>query len=311
MYHGVSRDDEELEATTVVRRGEFRQQMGFLKQWFGCLTTEEVLNRDSEHQERPGAVVTFDDGYANNLEIALPILEEFEIPAIIYVTTGNACERRLFWPDKIWMAVKRSKIPSINLKGIADSLGTYTFRQDGALWQDDVHKLNEDIKRINPSRRENIVDEVVARFKDAPGAKPFEVEVENNVFTPLNPDQIAELSAHPLITIGAHSHCHNLLNQIPLSQAEESIRTSKEILERLTGRTIEHFSYPNGNLTDDIIGVVKRMGFKSAVTVPTGFFKYGDDPYRIPRYMVGPNMSMDLFKARMTGIFSLAKRLGF
>ncbi len=309
MYHGIAHDAEEIESSTIVREGAFRRQMEYLKENFDCLSIEEALDRTGHQAKRLGVVVTFDDGYQNNLKIALPILEEGGIPAIIYVTTGNVCERQLFWSDKIWIAARRSALARIDLTGISNGFGEYSFLGTGEQWQDCVKRLTEDIKRTDPSRREEIAEEVLIRFRESPQAKPFDINVEDNVFTPLTADQVSALTAHPLITIGSHSHCHNLLNQIPLRQAEESIRKSKEILEQLTGKRVEHFSYPNGNLTPDIVTLLKDAGFKSAVSIPPGFFKYGDDPYFIKRIMVGPYTTLDMFKARLTGVLELASKL--
>jgi peptidoglycan/xylan/chitin deacetylase (PgdA/CDA1 family) len=311
MYHGVSRDSEELESTTFVKESQFRRQMEFVRAAFDCLTIDEALERDGSAIRRPGVVITFDDGYANNADIALPILEAFEIPAVIYITTRNVLERRLFWPDEVWIAVKRSGVREIDLSGIVETLRKYRFYGHGAQWQTAVHDLMEDLKRTHPSRRAEVVDAVVQRFRETAGAKYFEMEPESNLFTPLTKKQVEALSSHPLITIGSHSHCHNLLNQIPLSQAKESILTSKEILERLTRRKIEHFSYPNGNLTPEIMCVLRDLGFRSAVSVPPGYFAPGDNPFFIKRFMPGAYMSLNTFKAMLTGIFSLRRRLGF
>lgn len=312
MYHGIAEDSEELESTTVVREGEFRRQMAYLRQNYSCLSIDDLIsNSRPEGKDAPGAVVTFDDGYANNYTVALPILEQFEIPAVVYITTGNVVNRQLFWFDKIWIASKKSGICKIDLTGIAEPLRSYSLQGSGDSWQVRIHHLTEDIKKTDPAKREEIVDSIITRFRESPGAKPFELNVENNIFTPMTVEQVRTLSSHPIITIGSHSHCHSLLNQIPLAQAEESIVRSKDILEDITGHAVKHFSYPNGNLTPDIINVLKGNGFQSAVTVPTGFFGTSDDPYRIPRMMVGSYMSLDLFKAKLTGIFELGYKLGF
>ena len=308
-YHGVSRDSEEFEAWTMVREGEFRRQMAFLKDHFECLPIEKVLNQNGGLGNRPGVVVTFDDGYANNLELALPILEESGIPATIYVTTWHVCERRLFWPDKIWMAAKRSKVSRIDLTGIADSLRYYSLHGTGKQWQDGVLEILEDVKRTDPSSREECVEQIVTRFQESSEAGPFEIEIEGNPFTPLTSDQISELAAHPLITIGAHSHCHSLLDQIPLSLARKSITRSKDILTRITGREVKHFSYPNGNFNLDIVKIIQKAGFSSAVTLQPGYYKKGDNPHLISRYIVWTHMSFQLFKAKLTGAFELGRKI--
>lgn len=292
----------------MVRETAFRQQMAFLRNNFDCLSIEESLNRRHKRPKNPGVVVTFDDGYANNLEVALPILVEYEIPAVIYICTQHVLERRLFWPDVIWMAAKSSGVTSINLRGISSSLGFYPLSGDAKSWQNAVLKILQDLKKIDPQQRENLLEAIVTRLKMSPDARQFDLQVESNVFTPLTPEQVRILASESLITIGAHSHCHNLLDRIPSLQAEESIRKSKEILEQLTGGKVEHFSYPNGNFNTDLASIVQDVGYRSAVTLQPGFFRMGDNPFTINRITVGANTSIDLFKALLMGSFELTKR---
>lgn len=305
-YHGVAPDKEQLEAWTLVSETIFRQQMEYLKNNFDCITIDEALNRRGQGQEKPGVVVTFDDGYANNIDIALPILVEFDIPAVIYVTTNPILDRQLFWPDMIWMAVKRSNLTSIDLEEIDDSLGIYYPKGMGEQWQTVVLRILEDIKKTNPKQRMEIVEAIVNKLKISPDADHFEIDVENNIFTPLTQEQILKLSSHPNITIGAHSHCHNLLDQIPIKQAEKSIKTSKKILEDITESRIDHFAFPNGNFNSLLLRLIRDIGFKSAVTFRQGFYKDGNDVYKINRFGIGADLSISTFSAMLTGIFMIS-----
>ena len=82
---------------------------------------------------------------------------------------------------------------------------------------------------------------------------------------------------------------------------------SKEILEQLTGREIRHFSYPDGNFNDAISAMVRNKGFISAVTTEPGFFKNEADPFSIKRFGINANTTIDFFRAKLTGIFELAR----
>jgi peptidoglycan/xylan/chitin deacetylase (PgdA/CDA1 family) len=308
-YHGVVRDKEPLDAWTVVRESEFRMQMEYIKANFDCLSIDEALFNKRRGVTRPGVVVTFDDGYANNLEIAFPILAEFGIPAIIYVTTRFVLERDLFWPDKIWMAAGLSQAKLVDLRGADHGLKLYPLSRKREEWQTNVSRIIEDLKKINACEIDNVVKKVVDRFKSSPGANKFRIEVEGNAFTPLTADQVLELSRNPLVTIGAHTHCHSLLDKVPLSQAKETMCHSKVILERIVGSRIDHFAYPNGNFNNDIATIAKNLGFKTALTFKHGFFNYDDDLFTIRRIGVGANTSIGLLKAMMSRIFELKWKL--
>jgi len=303
MYHGVIRDDQDIDAWTLIPESRFREHMTSLKSSFDCVSIDKALERNRQGGRRPAVVVTFDDGYANNIEVALPILNELEIPATVYVTSRNVVERRLFWHDKILMAAHRSAVRRIDLGTIAEPLGEYSLDGDGERWYENVSAIWEDVKRVDPHAVDDVVDRIVSAFREAEGAEQFDIYDGNRVLAPLTGDQISRLADDPLITIGAHSHCHWLLDRIPLDEAARSIRESKDVLQDLADREIRHFSYPNGNFNSGIAGEVKNAGFVSAVTTRPGFYRGDTDPYEINRFGVGAWTTTRMLKARLTGVF--------
>jgi len=304
-YHGVIRNTDELKTSITVSESEFRQHMAFLKNNFECISIEEALVEDNRARHRPAVVVTFDDGYANNFEVARPILNEFQIPAIIYITTRHVFQRELFWWDIIAIAAKRSDVKSVDLRGLANSLGYYNL--DGSTHQSQkaVMQICDDVKKADPQAGKELIESIVTRFRVSAGAREFQIETENNEVTPLTPEQISLLASEPLITIGSHSHCHSLLHRVPLDQAQESILTSKRALERITNTTVEHFSYPNGYFSESLTMLLRESGFRSAVTAQPGCFKIGYNPLRIKRSLVGKDVSTPLFKAMLMTLYKI------
>jgi peptidoglycan/xylan/chitin deacetylase (PgdA/CDA1 family) len=302
-YHGVFPETDPTVAWTLVSESSFRSQMQHIQEWFHCLSIDEALTDNNSRRSKPAAVVTFDDGYANNLELALPILEEYGIPAIIYITTGNVLDRELFWPDVIWMVARRASPVSIDLSEVGSPLSRYDLPRDNGTFVEEIMRLLEDVKKIPPGLRKGVVVSIAEKLNTGSGSLPPYPLSEGHTFTPLTAEQVAILARHPLITIGAHTHCHNLLDQIPLQQAEKTIIQSKRILEDITGTAIQHFAYPNGNFNDSIVRIVKAAGFRSAATFDTGFFLSGDDPFRIRRFGIAVDTSLSTFTAMLTGIF--------
>jgi peptidoglycan/xylan/chitin deacetylase (PgdA/CDA1 family) len=304
-YHGISKDKEKYQAWTLVKEGDFKRQMLFLKNRFDCCHIDDILDEKCKNGSKPKAVVTFDDGYANNLEVALPILEDLQIPAVIYVTTRHVVERELFWPDIIWMAVYKTKISSIELSEIHRVLSLYDLSTKENQYNKNVLKLLEDIKKISPRKRTWVIKEIIKKIENEVNDIELKFETEGNVFSPLDKKQLKELSKHPLITIGAHSHCHNLLDQVPVTEAEESIHKSKKILEDITQQKIHHFAYPNGNYNSDLIKVVQHAGFKSALTFSRGFFTPECDRFSIKRFGVASDMTPINLMTLLTGVFQI------
>ena len=117
-------------------------------------------------------------------------------------------------------------------------------------------------------------------------------------------DEIRELAKSPLVTIGAHSHCHSMLPTLPAETAIQSIAESKRLLEEWISQPVIHFSYPNGDHDEAVVNMVKECGFSSAVTTRPDFWCSADSVFKIPRMGIGRYDSLDKFKyrtARPTG----------
>jgi peptidoglycan/xylan/chitin deacetylase (PgdA/CDA1 family) len=307
-YHGISRDNEQYEPWTLVRESDFYAQMAFLRKTFNCLSIDEALEYRNNHI-RLSAVVTFDDGYANNLTIALPILEKFGVPAVIYISTGPVLRKELFWPDALWISAQHSQLTDIDLHDVSPCLGRYHLGREKEKRHKAIMRLIEDVKKADHSDREKIVGRIVEKFGHKNGSSIYRILVENSVFTPLTEEQIKILSRHPLITIGAHTHDHELLDRLTGSAAEQSIKKNKLILEEVTGHRIDHFAYPNGNFNKDVMNLVRNIGFKSGLTFKSGLHRSCDDVYAIKRIGIGPAVDIKLFRAMTLGVFDLKWRL--
>jgi peptidoglycan/xylan/chitin deacetylase (PgdA/CDA1 family) len=239
MYHGISADDEELHSWTLVKKSQFEKQIVFLKNHFKIISIDKLDINNLKDNEKPKLIVTFDDGYKNNLAYALPLLEKYNVPATIYICTEAVQNSKLFWWDKIILIILLQKIKKINLYkyGLKD----YEFnhhKSAKAIWED-IQKLLEDLKKLQPIDRQIIIDKLTGS----------NFEKNNYTFSPFNvltPMEVSKISKSELITIGSHSHCHNILTQIPYESVEESIKTSINLLEKWTGKHIEHLTQLSG-----------------------------------------------------------------
>jgi peptidoglycan/xylan/chitin deacetylase (PgdA/CDA1 family) len=118
---------------------------------------------------------------------------------------------------------------------------------------------------------------------------------------PLTIDEVRELAKCPYITIGAHSHCHNILTQLSVEETAESIRTSKALLESWIERPVTFFAYPNGNYSDAIVSSLKENGFQCSLTTAPRPWIRGESNFTIPRMGIGRYDSLDFFKIKASG----------
>jgi peptidoglycan/xylan/chitin deacetylase (PgdA/CDA1 family) len=295
MYHDLADDSQEIEAWTVVRTSDFISQMKFLALNFEVVTLKvaesELERNDSGSLKKPIAVVTFDDGYSSYRRILLPILQSLNIPATIFISTRSVQEQTHNWYDRIILALQGKSPFRMNHIRI----GTFEInRSRGADNWREINRLLSMLKRLDPESREAVVLDLLKELSPVS-------EKAGGGLQAMSIDDLRELSKSPLITIGAHSHCHSILTQLKDEEVRNSVRTSKSLLESWTGRSVTTFAYPNGNFNDRVVRIVKEEGFDFAVTTESRPWKKGESNFTIPRYGIGRYDPIRYFKARVLG----------
>ena len=182
----------------------------------------------SGHVPPRGLVLTFDDGYADNLHTLLPLLEDRRIPATIFVTSGNRGGE--FWWDRLARAV------------------------DGTVASPDTYRIAAELERLPARERE----ERLLRLETQNGQRPPAVHRS------LTEEELQRLAASPLVEIGAHGESHAPLPRLTRPRQGEETQNSRLELERLIGRPVRSFAYPHGAISPGTIEVVRESGFTVA-----------------------------------------------
>ncbi len=288
MYHEVLPDDEGLPAWTVVKETCFREQIGFLKQYFDIVTIDEAISRtyDRAKFKKPYVTITFDDGYRGNYSCVLPIIEELGVPITVYVSSSAVEKEESYWYDRIISLLDNDTSFTVDLTDY--NMGKYEFglaNSDKTRWAS-MQSLLTAMKKVMPVEREKIVEEICNQVA-YDGSKQLK---------PMTIAELKSLASSDLVTIGGHSHCHNILTQLTEEQINASLRKNRTLLQQWTSAKLVHFAYPNGDFNDKVIDLVKKNGFLSAVTVEPGYWSTEKDPMSLPRFGVGRFDSLGLFK---------------
>lgn len=301
MYHEIRDDFDNIDAWTVVKKSDFIKQMEHLTNHFNIISLKDAIalmkNQILDNRDKPSVVITFDDGYKGNYQVLLPVIKSMNVPVTVFVATGHVQDQKLYWYDRLINALQPSSTPSsINLSLNHFSLSNYCINKNRGVknwWE--TERLLCDLKTLKPDVRENVVEDILKVLNHKPKKSFYNI-------SPLSIKEVKELADCQLVTIGAHSHCHNILTQLTDDKIGETVSSSKRLLEDWTGKTVDYFSYPNGNYNDDVINIIKKIGFGCSLTTVARPWLKEDSLFTIPRIGIGRYDSFDYFKVKVSGI---------
>ena len=290
-YHTLRPDNEPLDAWTTLGVNAFRDQITLLRKTYDIVSLDEALTLGS--RGRPRAVLTFDDGERGLFDHLLPIVEEEDLPVTVYVATEQFVRDEPFWFDQVMNALQGAGEILIDLTDHGLNKWKVGPARGKTRWVQ-IGLVIEALKARPLADRDRLAAEVVAQAGPA-----------TDGFTPLHPMtlvQLKELAAHPLVAIGAHSHGHELLDQISIDAARISAARSRELLQDWTQQPVHHFAYPNGNYTPALMAMLKEEGFASATILEDRLMRTDAPALSLPRIGVGRYDSFARFKLRLIEI---------
>lgn len=218
------------------------------------------------------ACITFDDGYADNEEIALPLLKQLRLTATFFVCTGYS-DGGLMFNDVLIEAVRRAPTGTYDLSQF--ELGKHKLG-NSASRRAAVDALIPQLKYRPMRERKVVVDNLAEIFR----APPFE-----NLM--MSAEQIKRLHDAGM-EIGAHTTNHPILMRVNDEEARDEILGNKRALEEITGSPVTLFAYPNGKPGQDYgpqhVRLVRDAGFAAAVSTIDGVAHRGSDLYQLPRF---------------------------
>jgi len=271
-YHRVLKERDPLLPDEPDAR-EFGQHLDVLQSVFNVLPLMEAFDRMRTRSLPARAVcITFDDGYANNCDVAAPLLAARGLPATIFIAPGFLEGGRMF-NDTVIEALRRAPT---TLDAGALGLGVLQLTSDVAR-RSVVATILEQFKYLPLKERQRAVD----RFAEQVGATlPSDL-----MMTRRQVRGLAKLG----VAVGAHTVNHPILARMEPAEAAREIHESRRILQDITGEKVEAFAYPNGRPRRDYDGshvaMVGAAGFRVAVSTAWGRADWRCDPLQLPRIM--------------------------
>jgi peptidoglycan/xylan/chitin deacetylase (PgdA/CDA1 family) len=249
----------------------FAAHLDLIRELFEVLTLSDAARRlASRRLPARAACITFDDGYANNCEIAAPMLVERGMPATFFIATGFV-DGGCMWNDRVIEAIRYAS-GQIDLSDLQLGL----FQLDGTAQRvRAVQEVLDRLKYLPVLERLEYVEKIEALLKST---APKDLMMSENQVR-----KLVELG----MEVGAHSVTHPILTRLDENTARAEIVDSKKSLETITGRPIGTFAYPNGRPGRDYdkvhAEIVRAAGFNAAVSTAWGRAQAATDLYQIPR----------------------------
>ncbi|HXU27658.1 MAG TPA: polysaccharide deacetylase family protein [Bacteroidia bacterium] len=228
----------------------------YLKNKFIPISIDDFSKLKGGKSKERYVVFSFDDGYLDNYEKALPIFEKYNVPFAVYISTDFIFKKQFAWwyfledlinaNSEIRYLNKGGEPIVLNKESRADKVDCFV-KMRGVI-QNDISILTQLIDAYKP-----------------------DINKYYNLF--LNTEQLALFAKHPLVTIGSHSLSHPSLAKCTDEESLNEIYNSKHELEKIIEKPVMHFSYPFGT-TNDVskreMKNVKEAGYLTALTTSYG-----------------------------------------
>lgn len=255
---------------------QFDRTVQFITSSFHVLPLQEAVERLREHRLPPAsACITFDDGYADNYTVALPVLERYGASATFFIATRFLDGGRM-WNDTIVEALRHTSRSVLSrevleLPQVPDlELTSMTARWKAA------ERIIHAVKHVPQPERDRLTD----RLQDwAQCRLPQDLMMSS--------EQVRSMSNRGMV-IGAHTLTHPIMIRLSDEQARREVAESRAELNDLLGHPVELFAYPNGRPGLDYgprdVQLVRELGFKAAVSTAWGASCGDDDFYQLRRF---------------------------
>ncbi len=263
---------------------------GWLARWMQVLPLDEAVARlKAGTLPARAACITFDDGYADNYHVALPILQRHRLCSTFFVATGFLDGGRM-WNDTVIESVRQTRLPALALD---DPLGsTFATVPVGSIAEKQaaIQAIIGQLKYLPVAERAALTTLIAAKAQVAPPTDLMMTSAEVKALRSAG------------MQIGAHTVSHPILARLDRAGAYSEIGQSKQVLEQILGERVGLFAYPNGkpevDYSAESVEVVRELGFDAAVSTRWAASSGTTDVFQIPRFTPW-DRNRWLFGARM------------
>jgi peptidoglycan/xylan/chitin deacetylase (PgdA/CDA1 family) len=247
-------------------------------------------------------VLTFDDGYRNNLTHAWPILRQYKAPATFFVPTGFLDNPRPFWWDRLDYALQQAQTNGRDM-----TIGSVTVRLDYS----SRDTLRESYKRLRRAAKEQRmsdleflrqVESIYTQLEKESGKKLSDIQ-KNDGWSAILSWKHVETFGDEDVAFGSHTVDHIRLGLVDLDVVYDQLEKSKRDIETHTGKPCLSLCYPSGSFTERTVDLAEKCGYLCGVTTMEGLNHIGDNVMTLRRIDLPVNVACRdlLFRLSVTG----------
>jgi peptidoglycan/xylan/chitin deacetylase (PgdA/CDA1 family)/CelD/BcsL family acetyltransferase involved in cellulose biosynthesis len=239
----------------------FDAQMRYIARHYKVVGLGELLAHLEGESTEPVIAITFDDGYKDNYQNALPILQRYGLPAVIFITTGSIDSREPIWFEQLAHALRRTSREFIDLE--IDLPRRFRTRTDAERLESNG-RIFAMLRTLPEDERRRWMAEILRKL-----AVPVDQERHDKMLTW---DQVRLMKQYG-IDFGSHTVSHPFLSKLTREQATREVVESKRRIEEELQCPVRYFAYPNGREED--IGMwnkelLRSTGYQAALTTIWG-----------------------------------------
>jgi peptidoglycan/xylan/chitin deacetylase (PgdA/CDA1 family) len=286
LFHGLFCDVDEVRSEMIdpqqgISVGMFREFIShFYREGYRFVSPTDIVNGLDPAGKY--VLVTFDDGYYNHAR-ALPVMEEFNVPATFFLSSRHVIQQKAFWWDVVYRALKK--------RG-----HSYT----------EIQNRVAEYKVLPP---EEIDRRLTSEFGDNA------LRVSGDLDRPFTSRELFEFSQHRLVSIGNHTRNHAILVNLSAREMRDEIQGAQDELHALSGKTPIAIAYPNGNCSKQVLQAAREAGLQLGVSVNPGKNRLplsssdSDDLLRLKRFTIWGDSHIDPQCRTVRSNFSLKRTL--
>jgi peptidoglycan/xylan/chitin deacetylase (PgdA/CDA1 family) len=237
ITRGAEKNSHLIEPKRLISKEEFGQFIEyFQEQDYRFISPLDILKGNLSPNQKY-ALITFDDGYANNLQ-ALEILKAHGVPAVFFIATNNVLENKCFW----WDVLSRERL--------RQNVNPQKIRSE---------------KEFLKSKKHEAIEQYLRRAFGATAMTP-----KGDLDRPMHRREIQALSKVKYAVLGNHTCDHAILTNYPEEEIKNQIGKAQDTLLELTGARPAILSYPDGRYSEDVLRITRQLGIPLGVTTEIG-----------------------------------------